>query len=318
MQLFLSMGLKPDGQVAEPLAAYVRCIRWPSGEVLRDIACPTPIDLTSGREADQECTAACWLPQGVLLQPTHTEVLWICPDTSRIIHRVSHPLMHNVHSATPLTGGGFLVTCAGSDSVLVFDDSDRLMAHHWLCDGSFAEAHAGIVDFRRLHHDRLKPHGHHPNYALKVGDATWVTCFETQRAVCLEDGRTIPFPEGIPHDGRLHEGLMWFTVVTGHVIAVDPVTLERRVHLDLNQLAPTRRMLGWCRGLDLRGRRLFVGMTVLRASRHREVLRWLALGGAGRKLPTRILEIDLDTPAIVREVEVGNEAGGTIYAINAR
>ena len=292
MHLYLSMGLKPSGRVAEPLAAVLRCVDWPAGAVIGDLSCASRSQHTSGPDADQECTAACWLPDGVLLQPTHTEVLWIHAESGRILRRSSHPLLHNVHSATPLPDGGYLVTCAGSD--------------------------AEVADFRRLHHDALKPHAHHPNHALRVGEATWVTCFETQRALCLEDGRTVSFPEGIPHDGRLHEGLLWFTVVTGHVIAVDPHTLERRRHLDLNQLAGTGRMLGWCRGLDIVGRRLFVGMTVLRATHHREVLRWLARGDAGRKLPTRVLEIDLDRAAIVREVPVGNAAGGTIYAINAR
>jgi hypothetical protein len=318
MELFLSMGVKPGGRVASPLTAVVRCVSVPDGHVVRDLACVSPIALTSGPGADQECTAASWLPDGVLLQPTHTEVLWVCIDTWRVIHRASHPLMHNVHSATPVSDGGYLVTCAGSDSVLTFDRSDVLVACDWLRDGDFHSAYGDIVDFRTLHHDQLKPHAYHPNHACLVGDKTWVTCFETQRAVCREDGREILFPEGIPHDGRLRDGLLWFTVVTGHVIAVDPTTLERRVHLDLNRLTQRESMLGWCRGVEIVGRRLFVGMTMIRATRHREVMRWLARGGAGRKLPTRVIEIDLDTEAIVREIPVGNEAGGTIYAINAR
>jgi len=312
------MGLRPGGRVGSPLAAVLRCVSVPEGHVVRDLPCVSPVAFTSGPGADQECTAASWLPSGTLLQPTHTEVLWVCPDTWRVIHRVSHPLMHNVHSATPLADGGYLVTCAGSDSILIFDGTDALVHHDWLREGSFRGAYRDVVDFRALHHDALKPHAFHPNYAQRVGDKTWVTCFETQRAVCREDGREIRFPEGIPHDGRLRDGLLWFTVVTGHVIAVDPITLERRIHLDLNQMTRTDAMLGWCRGVEVVGRRLFVGMTMLRATRHREVLRWLARGGLGRKLPTRVLEIDLDAKAIVAEVPVGNEAGGTIYAINAR
>jgi hypothetical protein len=47
------------------------------------------------------------------------------------------------------------------------------------------------------------------------------------------------------------------------------------------------------------------------------VLREVLLGEAGEKLPTRIVEIDLDRPRIVREIELGNAAGGTIYSILA-
>ncbi len=312
------MGLKPNGVVSEPLAARLRAIDWPSGTVVRDFAWTSPVDVMSGPGADQEFTSASLLIQDVILQPTHTEVLWICPVDWVVIHRLTHPLLHNVHSASPVPGGGLLVTCAGSESVLEFDDDDQLIAHHWLREGSFKGAYSGFEDLRRVHHDHFKPHSHHPNHAARVGASTWVTCFETQRAVCIEDGREIVFPEGIPHDGRLIDGLMWFTVVTGHVIAVDPITLERRVDLDLNAMVATERMLGWCRGLDVVGNRLFVGMTVLRATRHREVLRWLAHGQSGQKLPTRILEIDLTSRRIVREVEVGNAAGGTIYSINVR
>ena len=317
MQLLVSMGIRPDGQVSAPLAACLRCVDWPSGRVVRDFPWESPVEVMSSARADQEFTSASLLIQDVLLQPTHTEVLWICPAEWKVIHRLSHPLMHNVHSAVPV-GRGVLVTCAGSDSVLEFDGNDQLMAHHWLRDGDFRATYGAVEDFRTLHHDALKPHSHHPNHAVRVNACTWVTCFETASAICLEDGRQIRFPEGIPHDGRLVDGLLWFTVVTGHVIAVDPDTLERRIHIDLNALAPTDRMLGWCRGLDIVGDRLFVGMTMLRSTGHREVLRWLARGRAGEKLPTRILEIDLSKSEVVCEREVGNAAGGTIYAINAR
>jgi hypothetical protein len=56
-------------------------------------------------------------------------------------------------------------------------------------------------------------------------------------------------------------------------------------------------------------------MTMLRRPRHREVLRRLARGLAGRKRPSRVVEIDLRTMRIVRQIEVGNRAGGTLYGL---
>ena len=38
-------------------------------------------------------------------------------------------------------------------------------------------------------------------------------------------------------------------------------------------------------------------------------------GAGGLKRPSRVVEIDLRTERIVRQVEVGNEAGGTIYGL---
>jgi hypothetical protein len=98
------------------------------------------------------------------------------------------------------------------------------------------------------------------------------------------------------------------------VIAVCPRTLQRRLELDLRELDPRPGSLGWCRGVEVVGSRLFVGMTMLRATRHREALRHLVLGP---KLPTRIVEIDLDGPRWVRDIEVGSDAGGTIYSVLA-
>jgi hypothetical protein len=98
------------------------------------------------------------------------------------------------------------------------------------------------------------------------------------------------------------------------VVAVDPVTLRRELELDLAALSGRRGALGWCRGVEVVGSRLFVGLTMIRATRHREVLRQLL---KGPKLPTRIVEVDLDRRRVAREVEVGNHAGGTIYSLLA-
>ena len=74
-------------------------------------------------------------------------------------------------------------------------------------------------------------------------------------------------------------------------------------------------MLGWCRGVAVHGDRLWVGMTQLRSTTHREVLRVLLRGERGRKLPSRVVEVDLAKQVIVREIQVGNTAGCTIYGL---
>ena len=60
-----------------------------------------------------------------------------------------------------------------------------------------------------------------------------------------------------------------------------------------------------------------VGFTVLRRPRHREVLRLLLRGLEGEKLPTRVVEVDLDGPRVVGAVEVGDAGAGTIYGVTA-
>ena len=87
---------------------------------------------------------------------------------------------------------------------------------------------------------------------------------------------------------------------------------------DLGALSGTKRLLGWCRGIEVVGDRIYVGLTQLRSTTHREVLRWMAKGEAGRKAPTRVLEIQRGLrPEILREFPVGNRAGGTIHGLLA-
>jgi hypothetical protein len=213
-----------------------------------------------------------------------------------------------MHSATESPDGSVVVTCAGTESVYELVDG-AVVRDWWLRPGE--RPYRG--DLRRVDHDALKPHSHHPNFASRVGGDLWVTCFETSDCRSLTTGRVIALPEAIPHDGRLRGGLLWFTQVVGRVIAVDPVTLERRLELDLRLLDP-RGALGWCRGVEVVGSRLFVGFTTLRATRHREVLRQIVYGD---RLPTRLVEVDLDTRRVVREIPVGNDAGGTVYSVLA-
>ena len=303
------MGLKAGGAPSASLQPRLRVVDTTRWAVVEDL--PGQIRHHPGGAEHAEYTGATAIPGGIL-QTTRTEVLWL-DHALEVTRRFSHPLLHDVHDACLLPDGGFAVAASGHESVLEFADDGSLVHHHWLRDGTFSDAYPGVTDFRAQPFDRFKPHSHHPNHVFVLHDALWVTVFESFEARSLVDDRRIPLPEGRPHDGVLAEGLLWFTTVNGHVIAVDPHTLVRVHHLDVNQLDPRRGHLGWCRGLAVVGRQLFVGMTMLRGTRHRELLRWLA--GAGPKHPTRLVQIDLDAVEVVRELTVGNEAGGTLYAI---
>jgi hypothetical protein len=312
-RLFVSMGLAD--RAGAPRRPRVRVVDADRGVVLDELAFEAAH--APSLAAHQEATSASFTAEGLLLQPAHTELLWIDPASLRIVRRVSHPLFHGVHSATESADGTLVVTCAGLDSVLELAPDGELLRHHWLRAGRFADAYGGVTDFRTVDHKGFDPHSHHPNHALRVGDDLWATCFETRECRTVRGDRMIPLPEAIPHDGILRGGLMWFTQVDGRVVAVDPVTLSRRVDLDLRTMTTARGLLGWCRGIEVVGSRLFVGMTMLRASRHREVLRMLLRGEDGAKLPTRLLVIDLDRRRIVRDTELGNAEGGTIYSVVA-
>jgi hypothetical protein len=313
MRLFVSTGLRaaPDAPLRGHLA-----ILDPDGGVERIVPFPGDPATVPGPLAHQELTCAALDRDGLVVQPTHTELLWIDPATLAVVRRVSHPLFHNVHSAAvhPVDGR-IALTCAGIESVLELSPSGALLAHHFLRGGSFAEAYPGVSDFRLADHDAFKPHSHHPNHACWVGDELWVTRFETKDAVSIPHGRRVALG-GVPHDGRLRAGRAWFTRITGQVVVVDPAsaTLERTIDL---AAAAGPLALGWCRGVEVAEGRLFVGFSMLRSTWHREVLRHLIYGAAGEKRPTRVVEADPATGAVLREWILGGAAGGTVYGVLA-
>jgi len=314
VRLFVSMGVA--AQTGGPRRPRVRVVDADAGTVVDELAFEAAH--APSADAHQEATSASFTREGLLLQPAHTELLWIDPVALRIVRRVTDPLFHGLHSATESDDGTIVVTCAGLDSVLELDPEGRLLCHHWLREGRFADAYGGIADFRAVDHHGFQPHSHHPNFAWRGGDDVWATCFETRDCRTVDGLRRVALDEAIPHDGRLRHGLLWFTQVDGHVIAVDPDTLERKLEIDLRELCDTKKMLGWCRGVEVADDRLFVGMTMLRSSSHREVLRMLLRGEQGEKLPTRILEIDLGRLRVVREIVMAGGEGATIYGVTSR
>lgn len=314
MRLWVSMGVKPGGRADAPLRPRLVELDADTGAVLRTLEHQSPPGSSAGPGVHQEFTAGA-LIDGVFWQPTHTELLALDPTTMAPLGRVDHPLLHGVHSVAAAPDGGLVVSCAGLDSVVTLGPDGTLRDHRFLGDGAFTDRHPVARDFRRVPYDALKPHSHHPNHAHWVDGSLLVTCFETRRAHrVVGEGPDLPLPEGIPHDGRLRDGLLWFTQVDGRVIAVHPDGRRDRV-IDLTALDPSPGLMGWCRGIEKVGHRLFVGFTQLRSARHREVARWLIQGEAGRKRPSRVVEIDLRGPRIVREHLVGNAAGATIYGL---
>ena len=315
MKLLISMGRKPGADPSAALTPALLLLNTSNGEVERELAPSAAIGVVPAGDEHREFTASVRLGD-VLWQPTRTALTWISLPTLEIVDQFAHPYFHDVHDVCPLPDGGFAVSASGVESVLVFSAQRELVAHHDLGSVPFKDRYpAG--DLRRVPADQFKPHSHHPNHVFALNGTLWATVFTQQEAVELGGGARIALPEGPPHDGRLREGVLWFTTVTGHVIGVDPNTLERVVHLNLNELIAAPGVLGWCRGIEVVGDRMFVGFTMLRKTASRELLRWLVKGAAGVKLPTRVVELDWPRRAVVQEFVVGNSAGGTIYSINA-
>lgn len=315
MRLLLSMGLKPGGTAAEPLRPRLRWLDTVTGTVDDAWVGDVPQGLHPGPDEHAELTGAHRVG-ATLVQTTRSEVLWFDLPTVTLTDRFSHPLLYDVHDALPLPGGGLAVTATGHDSVLVFDKDRQLVQHHWLGSGSFAALYAGVHDFRRVPFDRYKPHVAHPNHLFLLDGALYATCLALGRAVCVADpSRDLPLPGQGPHDGRWIDGLLWFTSVDGWVSAWDPASALWQTSLRVDDGAPG--IPGWCRGVEVVGDRVFVGMTTLRESAWREVGRRLIRGGEGVKRPTRVVELDRRTGRVVASWPVAAPGDGTLYALHA-
>lgn len=310
LRLWLSMGAPvAPGERRRPLLLSL------DADTGATEAVRVPID--DGAPEDHAELTAGELRGDVLWQPTRASLLWLDAANGRVLDRFSHPLFHDLHHVLPLDDGGFAVAASGIESVLVFGPDRALRAHHFLRGGSFEEAYPGVSDFSRLPCDRFKPHTHHPNFVFERAGALWATVWGRFAAWELAGEGRLPLGDAWPHDGRLREGLLWFTTVEGEILAYDPHSLQVKERWDLRVIDPRPGLKGWCRGVEVVGDRLFVGLTSLRGTRRREVARRLLRGAEGVKWPTRLLEIDRRSGALVREYPLPGGKEATVFAINA-
>ena len=310
LELLVTGGLKPEGRSRERLRASLRVLDVVTGRLVRSAWLDDVEAEPLG--SHRETTVACLGTDGRLLVPSRAAVYEVDPARLTGTRVFYHPRAADIHSICPRTAGGFWITATAADAVLGVDE-------RWAVQDTWELATREELpdDLRGRPYASLKPHRVHPNFAWDDGQHAWATCFEGSHARSRH-GRCVQFAEGQPHDGVLRDGLRWFTLVTGYVLGVQPETLEVVERYDLGALSGTKRLLGWCRGIEVVGDRIYVGMTQLRSTTHREVLRWMALGEAGRKAPTRVLEIQRGRrPKILREFPVGNRAGGTIHGLLA-
>ena len=297
------MGLR-DGAGAA-LRPVLRTLDTSDGAVVDEIVLASTHPPPDG----DQCSAP-WLDGGVLWQPTRTALHRVVLDGFGATEVMSLPLFHDLHSVSP-TDEGWLLTCTGHETVIEVDRSGEVR-RRW----SFAKA-PDERDYRDLAHDAFKPHRWHPNYTWTWRGRRWVTLLGAQQLRCLDDDEWVPITEGPPHDGIIRDGTLWITTTNGRVLGLDPDTFERRVQLDVHALVPERGLPGWCRGIEVVGDRVFVGMTMFRSSLWREAGRMALRGRDGVKQPTRVVELDWRRGQGGGVWPVGNAAGGSIYGITA-
>lgn len=244
---------------------------------------------------------------------TQTELLILGLPTFERLGYISLPLFNDVHHVLPTPQGTLLVANTGLDMVLELSASGEIL-RMWNVLGEDPWARfSPSIDYRRIR--TTKPHLAHPNHVFLVGEDVWATRFEQRDAICLTaPGRRIDIGLERIHDGIVHEGLVYFSTVDGHVAVADPALCRVIEVIDLNELHDGSTQLGWCRGLMPDGDGLWVGFSRIRPTKFRENVGWV-LRGFKRDLGTHIARYDLRQRVCTAEILVEDVGLSAVFSI---
>jgi hypothetical protein len=258
-----------------------------------------------------------------------TEVLtYRLPDLTEI-GCISIPCFNDLHHVAPNSAGNLLVASTGLDMVIELTRDGDLVREWSALDDDPWSRFSRTVDYRKV--PTTKPHYAHPNFVFEIDGEPWTTRFVQRDAVCLLDKRkrielglhsTIPLggESGGPHDGVRFGDFVYFTRVDGFVFVADARSHKVIEVVDLNPIGPRERNLGWCRGIHVVDeKRVIVGFTVIRPTKHRENLQWLksvVTGGKAGSYPTRIALYDLSRRELVWEHVMQDAGVNAIFSIH--
>jgi hypothetical protein len=276
------------------------------------------IEYVSPPEATPEEGATILFKSGTLVGDrlfvcTQTEILIYCVPGFQRDGYISLPEFNDVHHVLPTSRGTLLVADTGLDTVLELSMAgDVLQRWNVLGEDPWARF-SPEIDYRRVR--TTKPHLAHPNYVFSVGDDVWATRFEQRDAICLTTpGRRIDIGIERVHDGVMHEGLVYFTTVDGHIVIADPERCEVVEVIDLKTMHSGEYQLGWCRSVAIDGDRIWVGFSRIRPTKIRENVGWV-MRGFKRDFGTHLACYDLKKRECVSEILVEPFGLSAIFGI---
>jgi hypothetical protein len=244
---------------------------------------------------------------------TQTEVMIYSLPQFELLTYISLPCFNDIHHVRPMADGNLLVANTGLDMVLLLTKEGGVL-REWNVMGEDPWARfSKEIDYRKG--VDTKPLAAHPNYVFCVGDDIWATRFHLKDAVCLtQPSKRIAIDVGLPHDGVVHDGLIYFTTVNGHVVIANPRTLKIEELINLNDIHGPEVQLGWCRSLLIEKGKTWIGFSRLRSTRFRENVKWV-IQGCKKVLPTRIACYDLQARECLREIDLEKYGLNAVYSI---
>jgi hypothetical protein len=280
----------------------------------------SPQEVSASEPARAVLFKAGCLKDGFLYLCTQTEVMVCTYPGLEQVRYLSLPCFNDLHHVRPRDNGNLLVVSTGLDLVFEIDQSDAIVSEWQVVNGSGWEKYDRDVDYRLW--STTKPHLSHPNYVFEIDNRIWVTRFEQQDAICLnENAGRIDIGIQRPHDGEYQDGQVYFTTVDGHVVVVDAKTGKRRDIIDLNEIEDVDYSLGWCRALVIPDKdKVVVGFSRIRPTKFRENIRWVKhkLGGETSGLrPSRIAQYDLKQRCLDWEFNLEEAGLNAVFSIHA-
>jgi hypothetical protein len=243
---------------------------------------------------------------------TQTEVMIYALPSLELLNRISLPCFNDLHHVRPTPDGNLLLAVSGLDMVLEMTTAGSVVREWNVLGEDPWERFSRDVDYRSVD---TKPHAAHPNHVFFVGDEIWATRFHQKDAVSLtRPGRRISIDLGLPHDGVVHDGRVYFTTVNGYVVIADPRSLEILEVINLNEIHPSDVQLGWCRSIMFEDGYAWIGFSRLRSTKFRENVKWV-IQGFKTALPTRIAAYELLNKRCVTEVDLEPHGLNAVYSI---
>lgn len=120
------------------------------------------------------------------------------------------------------------------------------------------------------------------------------------------------------HDGVVHGGGVFFTLVDGTVVVMDAADPERPLrNIELASLPGFGGVRGWCRGLCFPAGLAYVGFSRLRRTRDQSKLDWVrrAVGRGETVQQASVLAVDLQAGRIVKDYRLELGSTDAVYGI---
>jgi hypothetical protein len=248
---------------------------------------------------------------------TYTEVLIFDVPRFRQVGYISLPSFNALHHVCPTRNGTLLIANTGLDMVVEATLEGEVLNEWNVLGGDPWDRFFRGVDYRKVL--STKPHQSHPNFVFQLGDHVWVTRFYQRDALCLtKPDQNIPLSVGLPHDGLLHRGMLYFTTVDGHLIEANPGSLQITSTWDLRALRGNpRAILGWCRGVAFIEKNLvWIGFTRVRKSSALENLVWIKHGFCEVDTPTHIALFDLAENRFLKKIDLESHGVNILFSIH--